>query len=257
MNSDKNKVNLPSVNQSQNITKEKLKKFIPKGCAAAVTDDVLDLINNIENDTNLPQEYMEERLMSSMHLLGGKGVSIEQLTNAIKYCNLKQDMTNEKAWAITFPTKYDKLVSEGRTIASHVSMYNKSKLVIEIDKNMMVPVHITHQPLFHKAIQKQLDLMNGIGANDGERVSAHVQFLAAKELAEITKMPEDNSIELKIGASDAVLEVMKEQNDNIAEIVTNQREAFKKGMNIMDLQKVHITQTDDNGDIIDAEIEDK
>ncbi len=246
-----NSINAPMVKESQSITKDKLKKFIPKGCAAAVTDEVIEMINNIENDTNLPQEYMEERILSSMHMLGGKGVTMEQLTNAVKYCNLQQDMTNEQAWAITFPVKYDKLIREGRTVASHVSMYNKSKLVLEITKNMLVPVHITHQPIFFKAIQKQIDLMEGRSANEGEKVSAHVQFLAAKELAEITKQPEDNTIELKIGASDAVLEVMKEQNDSISEMVKQQREAFRKGMNVQDLQKVHVVH---NEDIIDGEI---
>ncbi len=245
-------LNAPTVNESQNITKDKLKKFIPKGCAAAVTDEIVDIINNIESDTNLPQEYMEERILSSMHLLGGRGVTIEQLTNAVKYCNLQQDMTNEQAWAITFPAKYDKLVSENRMVASHVSMYNKSKLVLEVTKGMLVPVHITHQPIFFKAVQKQIDLMNGISANEGERVSAHVQFLASKELAEITKQPEDNTIELKIGASDAVLEVMKEQNDSISEMVRQQKEAFKRGVNVQELQKVHVVH---NEEIIDGEIE--
>ena len=91
----------------QFITAERLKQMIPKGCATAVTEDILKIINSMENDTGLPQEYMEEKLMSNMHLLKGRqGVGIEKLINALKFCNLKQNMTNEKAWSIVFPKKY-------------------------------------------------------------------------------------------------------------------------------------------------------
>ena len=55
---------------SQNITKEKLQKFMPKGTSSKVTEDIVNIIHNIENDTGVSQEYAEEQVMSCSGLLG-------------------------------------------------------------------------------------------------------------------------------------------------------------------------------------------
>lgn len=246
--------NHPISNESQNITIEKIKKFLPKGSSVKVSESIIEEIRNIENSTGLSQEYTEEKIMSSLHLIGGEtNYSMSDLVNAVKYCNLIQHYTNEQAWAITFPARYDKLVSEGRQVASHVSMYNSRPIVSEVLKTMVIPAHISYMPYFHKAVEKQYQLMNGIGANDGEKVSAHVQHLAAKELREITQMPEDNSIELKIGASDAVLEQQKELNTSIQQLVLAQAAQFAKGGKVEDVQKIHMKVSEPE-EIIDADI---
>lgn len=255
MNKEKIIPNHPVVKTSQNITVEKIKKFLPKGSSVKVSEAIIDEINNIENATGLNQEYTEERIMSSIHLLGGKSnYSLENLVNAIKYCNLRQHYTNEQAWAITFPDRYDKLVAEGRQVASHVSMFNSSDMVVEVTKSMVLPAHLTYQPYFHASVEKQYNLMRGIGAKEGENVSAHVQHLAAKELSELTKKPEDNTIELKIGASDAILEQQQELNDGIMAMVRAQEKQFALGKNVEDIQKIHIV-TKEEPDIIDGEVE--
>lgn len=232
--------------ESQSITREKLKRFLPKGSSVQVTDEVLDMINNMERDTGLPQDLMEQNLMSYMHLIGKiKSISINELANAMKYCTLKRNMTNKEAWAIIFPKKYDELVASNRQVDSHVSMYNSSKIVVEIDKQMIIPVYIQHNAYHHAAIKKQYDLMNGIDGEGGQ-VSAMVMHLAAKELALITKMPEDKTIELKIGMSDAAMAQQQEMNDNIAALVANQAAAFRRGDKTEELQRIHV---------IDVEIE--
>ena len=61
--------NSPPPSESQNITVEKLKKFMPKGTSSKVTEDIVKIIHNIENDTGVSQEYAEEQVMSCMGLL--------------------------------------------------------------------------------------------------------------------------------------------------------------------------------------------
>jgi len=177
--------------ESQRVTRERIMSFLPKGTAAKVTDDMVDMINNLENDTGLPQNLMEEDVMSYLHLVGSiKGVNVLDLINAVKYCNLKRNMTNNMAWSIVFPAKMEELLSGKRDASSFVSMYNQSKLVVAIDKMMIIPTHIMYQGYFHQAVKKQFELMNGISAGDG-RVSPMVEHLAAKELALLTKQPEE------------------------------------------------------------------
>ena len=241
---------------SQNITREKLKKFLPKGSSVQVTDEILDVINRMENDTGLPQSMMEEDVMSYMHLIGKVGgVGLHELVNAVKYCNLKRNKNNKQAWAIVFPNKYDELIAANKPVDNFVSMYNSSKLVVAIDKEMLVPAYIQYSSYFHAAVKKQFDLMNGRDSN-GNEVGGMVQHLAAKELAMITKMPEDKTIELKIGASDAVLAQQQEMNNNIAALVANQAAAFRRGERTEELQRIHVNVVEaDRVAAIDADIE--
>lgn len=245
--------------KSQNITVEKLKKFMPKGTASKVTEEIVAYINNIENDTGLNQEYAEERVMSCMHLLGKQGVTLEKLVNAVKYCTLKRYHNNKKAWAITFPEEYDALVKRNGFIDSHVSEFNKTYLVIEIDKMMLVPFHIQYDQIKHEALQVQVNLMRGIGANDDDRVTPHIQHLASKAVLDALRSPEENSIELKIGASDTMVAVQQEISDSLAEIVSNQRKAFQTGANVAELQRIHVKNKGRNADedIIDIDEEDE
>ena len=92
---------------SQNITREKLKALLPKNSQTSLTDELMHLIHNMGDDVDLPQELLEEDLMSYTFLLGQQKGSprFEDLINAIKFCNLKRNYSTEKAWSIVFPKR--------------------------------------------------------------------------------------------------------------------------------------------------------
>ena len=46
--------------KSQNITVEKLKKFMPKGTASKVTEEIVAYINNIENDKEVIERLFDD-----------------------------------------------------------------------------------------------------------------------------------------------------------------------------------------------------
>lgn len=81
--------------------------------------------------------------------MGKQGVTLEKLVNAVKFCTLKQHMTNKKAWAITFPDEYDRVIAKGGEVDTHVAMFNATYLVIEIDKMMIVPFHLLYNKIKH------------------------------------------------------------------------------------------------------------
>ena len=242
---------------SQNITKEKLQKFMPKGTSSNVTEDIVKIIHNIENDTGVSQEYAEEQVMSCMGLLGKQGVTLEKLVNAVKFCCLKRHYDNKKSWAIVFPKKYDELVANGKYIDSHVSEYNSTYCVVEVDKMMIVPFYLQYNHLKHEALMIQAKLMRGIGAKKDDYVSPHVQHLASKTVYEMLKSPEDNTIELKVGVSDALVEQNREMADNIKKIVELQSNAFRNGGKTADIQKIHIKKDTENENVIDADLDDE
>jgi hypothetical protein len=252
----------PTVPQSgtHNITKDKLKTFLPKGSSHQVTDEILSMITGMEDDTGLLQDYMEESVLSHMHVFKTmKKVDLKDYVNAIKYCNLKQNMSNKKAWEITFPTVYTRLsekIANGEkagSIDANVYMYDKSDIVTKISAEMMISAHIQYAPMFHASVRKQFELMNGKAAG-GMNVSAHVQHLAAKELREITQMPEDNSIELKIGPTDEAKKSQDKLFDQMNTLALQQQQLLAEGHDITKVQKLNIKMTVEE-DIEDAEYE--
>jgi len=245
-------------NTPQMVTREKIKSLLPKGSQVSLTDELMDTIANMGEETDLPQELLEEDLMSYVFLLGQQKGSprFEDLVNAIKFCNLKRNHTTELAWSIVFPVRHAKLTEEKRKISSHVSMYNQTNLVRAIDKEMLIPAHLQYAPYFHAAVKKQYDLMNGrAGATNAEgeemTVTPMVMHLAAKELALITKQPEEAKIDLKITQSDAMLNAQHEMNAQLEHIVANQARAFASGEDVSTLQKVHVEV-----EVVEAEIDD-
>jgi len=231
----------PFVNK-QNIDKEKLQRMLPRGANHKVTDEIIAMISSMEDDTGLFQDYMEESLLSQLPVLSKVKTDLDDYVNAIKYCNLKQNMSNTKAWEIVFPRRVEKLQEKGTlaTLSSHVAMYNKTDIVVKLDAQMMISAHIQYAPMFHAAVKKQFNLMNGNSA-DGGPVSAHVQHLAAKELREITEMPIDNTIELKIGQTDESKKSQGIMIAKMAEIAKNQQEMLRQGYSIEEVQKLNLT----------------
>ena len=237
--------------KTQNIDKEKLEQMLPKGTNHKVTDEIINMISSLEDDTGLFQDYMEESLLSQLPILSTVKVDLDDYINAIKYCNLKQNMSNAKAWEIVFPERVLALREKGTysSISSHVAMFNKRDIVVKIDAQMMISAHIQYAPMYHAAIKKQFNLMNGQSA-DGGPVSAHVQHLAAKELAEQTKMPEDNTIELKIGMSEESKTVQERLTEQLARSVDLQMARLHSGESIGEIQKIGISI---DNEIVDVE----
>lgn len=228
---------------SQNITVDKLKKLLPPRTNIAVTEEIVTLVNSMGNTTGLPQELLEEDVMSYTHILGGmKGVGMKDLINAVKFCNLKRNYDNKEAWSIVFPDKYDRLIEENKQIDNHVSMYNSSKLVVAIDKEMLIPIHLQYAPYFHAAVKKQFDLMNGHASDDvkGQKmtVSPMVQHLAAKELATLTRQPEEQKLNVTVNPGEIALSAQAEMNEQLKAIVAGQRKRLEDGEDIIDVQAI-------------------
>ena len=231
------------------LDKEKLQRLIPKGTSHKVTEDLMTLVLNMEKDTGLIQDYLEESLLSHLPVLKEIKVDLPDYVNAIKFCNLKRNMSNEKAWEITFPERYEKLKREGRLNTSHSSMYNSSKVVVAIDTQMLLSANIQYAPLRHLSIMKQYELMNGIAA-DGMAVSPQVQHLSAKALYELTEPQESSKIELKIGMDDESKSIQTKLMEQISKSVDLQMKRLNAGENISDVQSIGV-----NLDVIEVEVE--
>jgi len=229
--------------EEQHITIERLRDRLPRGVSTKVTQEMVDLIHAAEDDTGLPQELVEEDFMSYMHLVGSKrGASIVDLLSAVKYCNLKRNMSNKEAWAIVFPDKFNALVAANKQVDNHVSMYNGRDMVATIDKELLIPVSMQYAPYFHAAVKKQFEIMNGKASKDihgkEQSVSAMVQHLAAKELATLTAPVEDAKLSVTVTPGSEVLSAQQEMNEQLKAIVSMQRNRLTAGEDITDVQVI-------------------
>ncbi len=239
------KTGIDIASSNHSIDKEKLQRLLPKGSNHRVTDEIIELIHAMEKDTGLFQDYMEESLLSHLPALREVKVGLHEYVNAIKYCNLKRGMSNEKAWEIVFPEKYKKLHDAGKQISNHVAMYNSSKIVVKIDAQMMIDVKIQYAPIFHKAIQHQVKLMTN------NEVSFHVQHLASKTLIDTLMPAEEQKVSIKIGQTDEAKESQTKMYDEMRKIAENQQRLLKEGHKLEDIQKLNLTiavEPEDDGE---------
>jgi len=251
--------------ESQSITKEKLQRFLPKGTSIQVTDDILDTIHNMEKDTDLPQNLMEEEIMSYMHLVGRRqGTGLNDLIKAVKFCNLKRFMNQSDAWEIVFPKKANERREKGLGIDQFASMYNnRSVLVKEIDKQMIMPFSLQYNAYAHEAMNITMSMARGrtpatIDDPDGREVSPMVMHLCAKEILINTKVEEDKTIQLKVGLTDEAQESRDRMSKQMAATATAIQEAIRNGANIEDVQALNLSHDDGlNGTIEDAEIDEE
>jgi len=232
------------------IDAEKLTRLLPKGTSHKVTDEIILLIKNMESDTEIMQEYMEESVLEHLPVLREVKVTLRQYVNAIKFCTLKKNMTNMQAWEIVFPQKHKKLVDEKRKISTHVSMYNQSPLVVKIDTSMSLNIQIQYAPLLHKSIMKQASIM------DDPDASFMVQHLASKTLIETLKPAEVQKHEIAIGQSDESKLASEKTYNEMAKIANNQQKLLEAGHSLRDIQKlniVHVEVEEDEEEYIDVE----
>ena len=278
------------MNIGKKITKEQLKQHLPKGTRYNISDDLLNLINNMSKECDIYQDYMIESFFNHIPVLRElKNLTLKTYTDAIKYCNLKQRMSNRDAWKIVFRDRYEKLIKEGKKhqVDQNVSAFNMRPVVQKIDADMAVAVYIQYAPARHKAVRKAIDILDGKplismipvykkdskGKNILDKygrkqpqvdsrgnvvyeeifqiASPKIQLEAAAKIIDITAMPEEKDINIKIGMSDEAIAVQQETNEKLAQIALEQQKAFKAGKHINDVQKIGKYLT-----TIDVEVED-
>lgn len=247
----------------QSITKEKLKKYLPKGSSHEVTDRVMELIASAEDDTGLEQAYLEEQFLTHTSIMKAMKVSIEEYVNAVKYVTLVGNLSNRKSWEIVFPDRLAKAeakLAENKikeengehfvqvNIDAHVSNYNSRPLVVELRSRIAVAFDLLNMPLRQRALMKNAQLMDGIAAPtpDGEQmvVTPTVQQAASATILAELRPVVDNKMELKIGMSDEALSVQNNIAAQLEKMAEAQSAQLARGRSIGEVQKLNLDCTD-------------
>ena len=197
---------------------ESIKKLVPKAQRTLITEDFVNRLEASMKDSIIAEEF-KDNFITYLNVLSKGKYKMEDYISAVKYVSFKLlDYSNVKAYAATFPERYQRLVEEGQQIDAFVSMYNKNKLVIQIYEQTIVPSYVLNAPLHQQALNTLAAMIQD------EDVRGMTKVKACEAILAYTKQPEIIKGELTIGI---------EQSDTINDLreVTEQlAETYRKAL---------------------------
>lgn len=200
------------------LTEEQFKRALPKQAKKSVTPELITGINKLLAEPGM-RENMRDNLLSYTSVMGNGKYKIGSYIAAVKYVSHKLlGASNINAYASTFPDRFQRLVDEGvpdKNIHSYATAFNKTKLVMQIFEQTLVPTHVLNADLHQKAINVQATLM--VTAN-----SEKVRCDAANSLLTHLKPPEVSKIELDINVKqDRSIDELRATTLKLADIQRN------------------------------------
>ena len=145
------------------LTLHQVAHALPANLKNNVTQQLVDNINNCVADP-IMAEAIKDNFLSYTQVLSEGKFKTEDYLSAVMYVSFKlMGMTNQDAYARTFPARYRTLLNNGtsaKDISSYVSMYNKGRLVNLILEKSLIPTWVLNQHIYQKAINVQADLMS-------------------------------------------------------------------------------------------------
>jgi hypothetical protein len=144
------------------LTKEIVERAVPANLKNAVTQSLVDQVNNAAADP-LIAEQIRNNFVSYTGVLKDGKFKTEDYLNAVCYVSYKlMGDTNKDAYFKAFPARYQALLQKGtseKDISAYVSAYAKGKLVNLIMEQTLVPSWVLNQDLYQRALNVQADLM--------------------------------------------------------------------------------------------------
>ena len=145
------------------LTLQQVAHALPPNLKNNVTQQLVDNINNCVTDP-IMAEAIKDNFLSYTQVLSEGKFKTEDYLSAVIYVSFKlMGMSNQDAYARTFPARYRTLLNNGtsaKDISSYVSMYNKGRLVNLILEKSLIPTWVLNQHIYQKAINVQADLMS-------------------------------------------------------------------------------------------------
>ncbi len=217
------------------LTVSQFQQVLPPRMKKTVNQELIDQINNtLEHPEML--DILRENIISYTGVMNDGRFKLTSYISAVKYVSFKlMGDTNRKAYIRTFPDKYNKFVADGVTekdIASYYTSYNKTKLVMLIMEQTMIPSHVLNNHMFQDALNVQASLMVDTD------VSPKVRSDAANSLLTHLKPPENKKIEIDVGISNG--SVIEDYQSAMVMMVKKQKELIEAGGDLLSITNASI-----------------
>lgn len=180
------------------LTIQDVERALPPQLKLNATQAFVDKLNSITTDTFAAENIRENFITYSTVLREGK-FKTEDYLNAIQYVSYKlMGLNNKDSYAKTFPDRWAILVikqASDKDISAYVAAYHKNMLVNRILEQSLIPSWLLNQDAYQKAINVQIELMEG--AN-----SEKVRCEAANSILTHIKRPETQKVQLDLGVAE-------------------------------------------------------
>lgn len=221
------------------LTLDQFKQVLPAKMKKSVNQELLDRINStLEHPETLA--ILRENMLSYTHVIQDGRFKLDSYVNAVKYCSFKfMGDTNRKAYIRTFPDKYTQFITDGvseKDIASYYTAYSKSKLVMMIMEQAMIPTHLLNNHLYQDALNVQANIMNDLD------VSAKVRCDAANSLMTNLKPPENKKTEISLGVEQS--SIIEDYQQAMVLMVRKQKELIEAGGDLLSITNASIKKVE-------------
>ena len=222
---------------------ESVKKLVPKAQRTMITQDFLDRIVASVNDSEVAEQF-KDNFITYLNVLSKGKYKMDDYISAVKYISYKLlGYSNIKAYAATFPDRYQRLKDEGQQqIEAFVSMYARGKLVNQIFEQTLVPTYVLNAPLHQEALNELAMMIKDPDVRGMTKVKA------CEAILQHTKQPEVVKGELTIGIEQSdTINDLREVTENLAD--TYKALLENKGMTLKDIAEANIIDvTPESGD---------
>ena len=199
------------------------REALPPQYRGKLNTEIMEHIHKKMSDPDMYEDLRDKMISYTNVFQHGKFRMINYL-DGIRYISYKSmGMTNEKAYAATFPKKVKKWKKSGmssKNISSYVSQYNKSKLIVMLYERALIPFKLLNQENLQKAVNKQVELLNAR--------SEMVQQLAANSL--MTHLAPSETTTMELDVQDKQNTMIDELRKATTEMVNAQRKQLEDGV---------------------------
>lgn len=207
------------------LTREMIEQALPTSMRGAATDEFTDMVNNATTDP-IVADHIRENFITYARVLQEGKFKTEDYLRAVTYVSFKHmGLTNQDAYARTFPQRMQQLISKGvsqKDISAYVAAYHKGKLVNLILEQSLIPAWLINQDNFQRAINTQVAIM------EDTSLPAVARTAAANSLLTHLAKPKEavNTLKIEMTESSGMRELM----GLVTELATKQREAIEAGV---------------------------
>jgi len=226
------------------LTIDQVTRAVPANLKNSVTQNLVDMVNNIATDPLIAENIRENFISYSAVLKDGK-FKTEDYVSAVAYVSYKlRGDSNKEAYFKTFPHRMQQLMARGaseKDISAYVSAYNKGKLVNLILEQSLVPTWVLNQHMYQQALNVQADLM--VNAQS-EKVRSDAANSILTHLAKPKEAGPLINIDVKESSGmtemkDLLSKLAQQQQDLITNGVTAKEIA---GQDIIDIDAADVTE---------------
>jgi len=238
------------------ITREEVIRRFPAK-KTTVTEEVVDLINDANNDPEFNGDEFVENMMTFQNVMHKNSGSLAEYVNALKFCAyLEADVSNYTE-AYKRARANDKFVMERADLATDsngykelsnaASRYRKTPMVRDILTQAEMPLYLMFQGARYGAVSKLVEEMEDAQFSK-DRISA------AKAILEHVKPPENMKVELDIGVKQD--NIIDRYENMINDLVKHQKEQIAEGGDLHNITNIAIVNSKSDEDVIDVDTED-